>query len=73
MGQPDDGRLNATTKLIEIVFNSIKDQFGDNLEVIKACNNIAKGSDMLSASIKDAVKQKYKSLKYSESGITQYF
>jgi hypothetical protein len=28
---------------------------------------------MLPASVKDDVKQKYKSLKYSESGITQYF
>jgi hypothetical protein len=65
--------LNATTKLIEIVFSSIKEQFGDNLEAIKACNEIAKGSEMLPASVKDDVKQKYKSLKYSESGITQYF
>lgn len=28
---------------------------------------------MLPASVKDAVKQKYKSLKYSDTGITQYF
>lgn len=68
-----EGRLNATTKLIEIVFNSIKDQFGNNLEVIKACHDIAKGSEMLPTSVKDAVNQKYKSLKYSETGITQYF
>lgn len=68
--QPDDGRLNATTKLIEIVFSNIKEQFGDNLEVFKACHEIAKGSELLPASVKDVVKEKYKSLKYSESGIT---
>ena len=28
MKQGDDGRLNATTKLIEIVFENIKNQFG---------------------------------------------
>jgi hypothetical protein len=28
---------------------------------------------MLPTSVKDAVNQKYKSLKYSETGITQYF
>jgi hypothetical protein len=55
------------------VFNSIKEQFGDNLEAFKACFEIAKRSEMLPDSVKDAVKQKYKYLKYSDSGITQYF
>ena len=33
--QLDTGRLQSTTKLIEIVFENIKEKFGQRLEVIK--------------------------------------
>ena len=71
--QVDDGRLNATTKLIEIVFENIKNQFGEQLDVIKACNDIAKASELLPETLKESIKQFYKTVKYSETGISQYF
>lgn len=59
----DDGRLSDSTKLIEIVFENIKEQFGTNLSVIKACNEIAKESTLLPENIKVAIKTFYQTLK----------
>lgn len=43
----EEGRLTLSTKLIEIVFENIREMFGDDLEIIKKCKDIANQSELL--------------------------
>lgn len=38
----EEEELSNEPKLIEIVFNNIKETFGSNFEIIKECKNIIK-------------------------------
>ncbi len=49
---PPEGRLSLSTKLIEIVFENIKEMFGQDLKTIKRCKDIAKESPLLDNEIK---------------------
>ena len=69
----DDGRLTASSKFIEIVFDNIKDQFGGNLAIIRECHRIAKDSQLLTPEIKESIAAFYRHLKFSEQGVKQYF
>lgn len=69
----NSGRLSGSTKLIEIVFENIKELFGQKLAVVKACHHIAKESALLPQEVKDSVKEYYHGLKFSDKGIKQYF
>ena len=61
----DEGRLNGSSRLVEIVFENLKEQFGGDLDTMRKCYNIVKESNAVSEEVKQRVNGVYKQLKQS--------
>eukprot|EP00347_Sterkiella_histriomuscorum_P012065 403370024 len=68
----EDGKHSGSSRLVEIVFDNINEQFGEQIHILKQCKDTAMSSDFLDQQLKDKIKAIYLEKKNSPSGSESY-
>ena len=70
----EEGMMDSSGKLIEIVFDSICDKFGSkNIRVLRQCWKTIKGNEKVPKQIYNRVKDTYKSKRFETTELAKQY